>query len=109
MTAQPPGPIQAYFDATNAALPDAVGAAFIADGEVRDEGGVHRGRAAIADWARDTIGRYRMRADLRSVARDGDIHTAKARVTGDFPGSPLDFTYWFALADDGIRTLEITL
>jgi len=109
MTVQLSGPIAAYFKAADAALPDDVAAAFAPDAEVRDEHQTHRGRVAIAAWARDTIGRYRMKADpLESaVADDGRIVTA--RVTGDFPGSPLVFTYRFTLADEAITALEISL
>lgn len=109
MTVQLPGPIKAYFDATNAGNADAVAAVFTSDGEVRDEGGTHRGRVAIAVWAGDTIGRYRMQADPLTAAGAGGRHRVTARVSGTFPGSPLVFTYQFDLASDAVQALEISL
>ena len=109
MTVQLPGPIEAYFNASNAGSADAVAAVFTVDGEVRDEGGTHRGRPAIAAWASDTISRYRMQADPLSASEEGDRHAVAARVSGTFPGSPLVFTYQFGLASDAVQTLEISL
>lgn len=109
MTVQLSSPIAAYFKASNAASPEAVAAVFAPDGEVRDERQTHRGREAIAAWAQDTIGRYRMQSEpLESAGAEAE-HTVKARVTGDFPGSPLTFTYRFTLTDDAIKALEIGL
>lgn len=109
MTVHLPAPIEAYFHASNAAKADAVAAVFAADGVVRDEGGTYRGHAAIAGWARDTIGRYRMQADPLTTAEARGQHTVTARVSGTFPGSPLVFTYQFDLASDAVQTLEISL
>ena len=77
----------------------------------RDDGEreTHRGREAITAWARDTIERYRMQSEPLETTRTENGHTVKARVTGDFPGSPLTFTYRFTLTDDAIKTLEIGL
>lgn len=109
MTVQLPALIETWFKASDAARPDDLAAAFSPDGEVRDEGETHRGRAAIAAWARGAGRRYRMRTEPLAATQADDRHTVIARVTGDFPGSPLDFTYRFVLADNGIRSLEIGL
>ncbi|MEH6665692.1 MAG: nuclear transport factor 2 family protein [Brevundimonas sp.] len=109
MTVQLPGPIAAYFSASNAANADAVAAVFAPESEVRDEGGTHRGRAAIAAWAGDTIGRYRMQAEPLTLDDAGERHTVTARVSGTFPGSPLVFTYRFDVASDAVQALEISL
>lgn len=109
MTVQLSSPIAAYFKASNAASPEAVSAAFAPDGEVRDEREIYRGREAIEAWARAAIGRYRMQSEpLESTGADNG-QTVKARVSGDFPGSPLTFTYRFTLTDDAIKALEIRL
>ena len=109
MTVQLSSPIAAYFKASNDASPEAVAAAFAPGGEVRDERETHRGREAITAWARDTIERYRMRSEPLETTRTENGHTVKARVTGDFPGSPLTFTYRFTLTGDAIKALEIGL
>lgn len=109
MPPETPTAIRAYFDAVNLGRVEDVAAAFAPQGLVRDERADHRGRAAISAWAEDTLRRYRMRNEILSVSRDADHHIVLARVTGTFPGSPLDFTYRFALGPDGVETLEITL
>ncbi len=39
---------------------------------------------------------------------DGDV-IVEGPAHGDFPGSPLRFTYRFTLAHDAIKTLEVTV
>ncbi|MEH6665622.1 MAG: nuclear transport factor 2 family protein [Brevundimonas sp.] len=109
MTVQLASPIAAYFRASNAGAPEDVAAVFAPDGEVRDERQTHRGRDAIAAWARDAIGRYRMQSEPLGSTGAQAAHTVTARVTGDFPGSPLTFTYRFTLAGDAVKALEIGL
>ena len=36
-----------------------------------------------------------------------NIVTLRARLTGDFPGSPIELDYTFTLANDKITSLEI--
>ncbi|WP_453976480.1 nuclear transport factor 2 family protein [Brevundimonas sp. Marseille-Q4549] len=109
MPTETPAPIRAYFDAVEDGRTDDIAAAFAADGEVRDERAVHRGREAIAAWAADTLQRYQMRNEVLSERQDAGAHVVVARVTGTFPGSPVDFTYSFTLGVQGIQALEISL
>lgn len=102
-----PAPIAAYFTADGAGG-DAVAACFTADAVVVDEGRTHRGREAIARWKADSSARYRYAADPVSIEADDARHIVTARVSGDFPGSPVDLRYAFTLAGDGISRLEIT-
>lgn len=107
MTLPLPPKIEAYFAASNAAEPDAVAAVFSSDGEVRDEHAIHRGREAIAAWARSSQARYRMQSQPLAIDSLGAVHSVAVRVVGDFPGSPLVLTHRFTLADDGVQALEI--
>ncbi|MBB5771912.1 ketosteroid isomerase-like protein [Brevundimonas vesicularis] len=109
MLSQAPAPIGAYFDAIERGRVEDVAAVFSPDGEVRDERVAHRGREAISAWAADTLERYKMRNTLLSERVEGGRHVVVARVTGAFPGSPLDFTYRFTLGADGVAVLEISL
>jgi nuclear transport factor 2 (NTF2) superfamily protein len=90
MTVTLPKAVRAYFDGTNVHDAEAIAQAFTADGVVHDEHKVHRGRAAIGVWARDTVGRYRM-----------------TTTAGTFPGSPIELTFRFELGDGAIRSLKI--
>ena len=102
-----PPPIQTYFAGSNAHEPQAVAAAFAADGLVHDEKEVHRGRDAIAAWARSSFDKYQMRTEPLSSRQDEQAVVVKARVTGTFPGSPIELSFRFGLAHDGIASLQI--
>lgn len=107
MSADLPHVIEAYFEASNAADPERLADLFAATGEVRDEAKIYKGREAIAAWARDSQARYAMQTDPLAVVREDDVQVVTARVTGTFPGSPLDLTHRFTVMEDGIRLLEI--
>ena len=106
MTVSLPESIADYFEASNSGRPEAVAKVFAADGVVRDEGGVHRGREAIAAWARATMDKYSMRITPLTASGTGVV-VVKASVAGTFPGSPLELTFRFDLGEDGIRALAI--
>ena len=102
--------IAAYFAANNTGDGQAVAATFVADGEVSDDRNrTHKGRAAIAEWVAETIGVHQMKFEALTHERDGDGHLVTARVSGNFPGSPLDYSYRFRVDSEGIRTLDIRL
>jgi len=44
-----------------------------------------------------------------TVVVSGGEATVDARVTGDFPGSPVELRYRFRLEDDRIARFEITI
>ncbi|MCG6206479.1 nuclear transport factor 2 family protein [Rhodopseudomonas sp. HC1] len=102
-----PAPIAAYFDGSNDRAPQAVAAAFTLDGEVHDEGQIHRGRDAIAAWKRAALDKYRMQMVPLKVERSQHAVVVTASVAGDFPGSPLQLNYRFGLDHDGIKSLQI--
>jgi hypothetical protein len=41
------------------------------------------------------------------VRTEGDATTVLARLTGDFPGSPVDLNHTFTISRNGIALLEI--
>lgn len=104
---QLPAIIATYFDADNRHDADAVAACFTDTGVVHDEDADHAGRAAIAAWKRDTTAKYAVRTAPLSIEGSAP-HVVAARVSGNFPGSPLVLRFAFTLAHDGIGALEIT-
>jgi len=74
---------------------------------VRDEGEDITGHPAIAAWARKVRDKYSATARVLShEARDGaDFVTAK--VSGTFPGSPIELTYRFGVSGGKITSLAI--
>lgn len=95
--------IRAYFDADVAAPL----AAFAPDAIVADEGHRHVGHAAIDTWWRDVNAKYQAVAEPLEVNVKGDAHQVRAKVTGQFPGSPITLTFAFRMEDDRIAALEI--
>ncbi len=102
-----PAPIEAYVRA-NARL-DAEGmlAPFAPDAVVRDEGGSHAGPEAIRAWIHAaTIASQAVFTPDRWHAEGGTI-VVEGPTAGAFPGSPIRFTFRFALAGQAISALEI--
>jgi hypothetical protein len=102
-----PFPIQAYFDADRQSDVGALIHAFAPDGVVKDEGRSHAGHRAIDAWWRDVKTRYRHVTEPLEAAGNGDLTKVRARVTGQFPGSPAMLTFTFRLKGDQITGLEI--
>jgi hypothetical protein len=102
-----PPPLEVYFRAVNAHDADRIAACFTADAVVRDERQDQVGRDAIRAWADETGRRYRHTVDLLACAAEAGRTVVTARVTGDFPGSPIELRYFFGLADGLIHELKI--
>jgi hypothetical protein len=81
--------------------------AFAPDAIVRDEGHRHIGHAAIDAWWRDVTAKYQAVAEPLEVNTTDDVHHVRAKVTGQFSGSPITLTFAFRMKDDRIAALEI--
>jgi len=101
-----PEPIAAYFDADRQDGP-AVARCFTKDGLVLDESHTHSGLAAIEAWKTASSAKYTYTATPHTLETQGRSYTVTSRVSGDFPGSPLDLRYRFTLERGKIATLEI--
>ncbi|WP_116133128.1 nuclear transport factor 2 family protein [Tropicimonas sp. IMCC34043] len=99
-----PPPVAAYFSARDDA---ALAAAFAPDSEVRDEGETHRGIAAIRAWWLAAKAKYNHTAEPLELRETDGTAVVRARVTGDFPGSPAVLHFAFGLEGDRIRDLRI--
>ncbi len=102
-----PTPILTYFTAEAPQDGAALAAAFALDAVVHDEGATHRGPEAIRAWWLAAKAKYRHRAEPLGFARAGGEAVVRARVSGDFPGSPAILTFTFRLAGDRIGALRI--
>ena len=101
-----PAPVAAYFAADTTGA-DAVAQCFTDTGVVIDERQEYRGRTAIARWKVEVSAKFRYTVDRLGAHVSGDQTTVTGRVTGDFPGSPVDLQYRFTLEGDKIARLEI--
>jgi hypothetical protein len=101
-----PVPIAAYF-AADTSDANAVARCFNESAVVIDERREHRGRPAITRW-RAATANYHYTSEPLAVDVSGPEATVTARVTGDFPGSPVELQYRFTLEGALIARLEIT-
>ena len=102
-----PPPIAAYF-AADTSDANAVSRCFSESAVVIDERREHRGRPAITRWKAEATAKYHYTSEPLAVDASGPDVTVTARVTGDFPGSPVELEYRFTLDGTSIARLEIT-
>lgn len=76
---------------------------------VKDEGKTYAGREAICRWKTETSTKYTYVSEPFSIEQDEGRAIVTSRVTGNFPGSPVDLRYSFVLKADKISNLEIGL
>ena len=109
MSIQLPAPIEHYIQIANSGVAEAASECFAPDATVYDEGQTHEGVAAINNWMASTKKKYgHTVAPLELAARDGQS-VLKAKLTGNFPGSPITVNFSFMMAGGKIRSLEIRL
>src|SRR6266446_5826789 len=107
MTLDAPEPIAAYLAAEEAKDADAISCCFTEDGTVHDEGRDYRGRDSIRQWKQAVDTKYRHVLQTVNAQTHGNKVTVRARVTGEFPGSPVELDHIFKLSNDKIASLEI--
>ena len=106
MTLKLPPPIAAYFTADEGDG-EAVAQCFTDKAVVKDEGHTYRGQVAIKQWKTDASTKYQYTSEqLACDEKDGKI-VVTSRLTGNFPGSPVNLRFCFKLEDDKIASLEI--
>ena len=102
-----PEPVAAYLAAEEAKDADALSCCFTEDGTVRDEGQDYHGRDSIRQWKQAADAKYRYVLQAVNAQMHGDKVTVRARLTGQFPGSPIELDHIFKLSNDNISSLEI--
>jgi hypothetical protein len=107
MSIQLPDPIERYVQIANFGTAEAAPECFAPDATVYDEGQTYEGVAAIRNWMAATKKKYGHTVAPLELAEHGGRSVLKARLTGNFPGSPVTVNFTFVLADGRIRSLEI--
>jgi hypothetical protein len=101
-----PSPIKEYFSADRHDA-EAVASCFTDSAVVVDESRTWVGRDGIREWKKSTTTKYRYTSEpIGSQEKDGKI-VVTSRLTGNFPGSPVELRYVFELDGDKISSLEI--
>ena len=101
-----PDPISAYF-AADAKGSDVLADCFTTNATVTDEGRTHHGLAAIRAWKAAASADFSYKVEPLAVEHSSGLYTVTGRVTGSFPGSPLDLRYRFSLEGGLVASLEI--
>jgi len=104
---QLPKPIAKYFAADRGDT-NAVAECFTENAVVVDENHTYTGRQAIRRWRESATKRYKYTSKPIASEDQSGKTVVITRLTGDFPGSPVDLRYVFELDGDRIALLEIT-
>ncbi|HTI79889.1 MAG TPA: nuclear transport factor 2 family protein [Acetobacteraceae bacterium] len=101
-----PEPIAAYVT-TDKWDDEAIARCFNQDAVVKDEGHTYTGVAAIRRWKAESAAKFTYtNKALAKERRDGMV-IVTSRLTGNFPGSPVDLRFCFRLERGRIAFLEI--
>ncbi len=102
-----PTPIAIYIAAENRGDTEAMSQCFAEHAVVRDEGKTIKGLAAIKRWKAETKKKYQHTVEPLALIQEGDKTIVTNRLTGKFPGSPIEVRFIFKLDRDKIESLEI--
>ena len=80
---------------------------FVADARVSDENSLRQGIGEIQAWILETAKKYQHSIEPISSSEDGAAIVIRSRLTGSFPGSPIELDFRFLLRDGKISQLDI--
>lgn len=103
-----PPPIDRYFTAESGDE-EFIARCFTEHAVVKDEGQTYNGLAAIKQWKAASAMKYTYTSEAIACEDRGSKTIVTSRVTGNFPGSPVDLRFFFGLENHKIASLEITL
>src|SRR5437667_10412989 len=105
MAARLATPIALYIAAENRGDAEAMAQCFAENAVVRDEGKTIKGLDAIKQWKAETKKKYHHTVEPLASDQKGDKTVVTNRLTGNFPGSPIEHQFIFKLAGDKIAAL----
>jgi len=102
-----PKPVETYLAAERNKDSGLLSRCFAPNAVVHDESRDYRGIEEIQAWKRDADAKYRyVMEPLDAALTDGAVRV-HARLTGEFPGSPVEVDYTFKVEGDHITSLTI--
>ena len=102
-----PSVVVEYLSAERARDAARLSLCFAEDGVVHDEGRDRRGRDGIRQWKEEVDAKYRYVSEPLAASAQKDTVILRTRLTGDFPGSPIEVNQIFRLDRGQIASLEI--
>ncbi|WP_277979173.1 nuclear transport factor 2 family protein [Sphingomonas phyllosphaerae] len=104
-----PPPIADYVEANARLDVDGMLKPFLRDATFIDNAKRFAGRAAIRRLFEEEVVPVKAIFTPDAIRYDGADVVVEGSASGDFPGSPLRFTYRFTLVNGAIKTLETTV
>src|SRR4030095_640714 len=101
-----PEPIAAYFEADKSDS-ETLAQCFTENAVMKDEAHTYKSRAAIKQWKLETSAKYQYTSEPFACEEKAGMTIVTSRLTGNFPGSPVDLRFFFALESGKIRSFEI--
>lgn len=101
-----PEPIAAYFAAEH--KPDALAHCFTSQAVMKDDGRTYTGINAIKTFMAEASAKYSATSVPFAIEQEDGFQRVRAKVTGNFPGSPIVLSYRFRLEGGLIASLEVT-
>ena len=102
-----PKPIALYVAAENSGDPNLFDQCFTENAIVSDENETHEGMDAIKKWKAETKKKYEHIVDPLRIAEQSGKFIVTNRLTGNFPGSPIELDFVFTIQGDKIVSLKI--
>ncbi len=102
-----PTVVDAYFEADKGDDADALVSLFLPNARVNDESARHQGREAIRAWWQAAKEKYRHVAEPVDAAGNDTEVRVRARVSGQFPNSPVTLQFVFTIEKGKIAELSI--
>jgi len=102
-----PKPIALYIAAENSGDTNLLDQCFTEHAVVRDEGQTIEGLTAIKRWKAETKKKYQHTIEPLASTQKDDKTIVTNRLTGNFPGSPIELEFAFTLDGNKIVSLEI--
>lgn len=101
-----PEPIAAYFAAER--NPEALARCFTPQAVMEDDSHTYIGLEAIMAFLAEASAKYSATTVPFALEREEGLQVVRAKVTGNFPGSPIHLSYRFRLDRGLIAALEVT-
>lgn len=100
-----PEPIAKYFASEH--NPEALGQCFAADAILKDDGHSYAGVDNITTFLGAASVKYNATTVPFDLKEEGGVQVVRAKVTGNFAGSPTNLSYRFGVDRGLIKSLEI--
>lgn len=108
MSSELPSPIADFVEANGRLDLDGMMKPFAVDAVFLDNGKRFEGRPGIRALLKEMVVDLKAIFTPDTVRHEDDVVVVEGPAHGDFPGSPIRFTYRVELDGDAIRTMEVS-